>query len=157
MMKIELKVLNKEFYEEHLLPSYATNCSAAVDLICTKDIVIYSGETRMIDTGVAIWIGSIGSEWVDWCSVVGLIAPLSGLGSKGLILANTIGVIDEDYQGELKISAWNRLASQVIELKAGDRIAQLFFVPVIKAQWNVVEDFTSATSRGSGGFGSTGV
>lgn len=193
-MKIEIKILNKEFYkrsnEQNLsyppkdiydLPSYATLGSAAMDLICTEDVIIYPGETTAIPTGIAIWIGSSTYNKRDEISfnnnIAALIIPRSGLGTKGLVLANTIGLIDEDYQGELIVQAWNRNESNTseepfslkgdivfetcevehncIELKAGDRFAQLMFVPIIKAQWNVVEEFSSQTERNNGGFGST--
>lgn len=185
-MKIELKILNKEFYKKGFkstggedlieyhthLPSYATKGSAAIDLVCTEDLTIYPGETKMIPTGLAIWIGSnkITCGAIDAC-IAGLILPRSGLGTKGLILANTIGVIDADYQGELMVSAWNRNISKIwggkkgvnedtyikpLELKTGNRFAQLMFVPVVKAQWEVVAEFSNKTDRGNGGFGSTG-
>jgi len=165
-MKIDIKILNKEFYtqESNGLPRYQTDGSAALDLVCTEDATIYPGETKMIPTGLAVWIGSN-------TGIAGLILPRSGLGTKGLVLANTIGLIDEDYQGELIISAWNRNEvitgqhmnylkwnhEQIINLKAGDRIAQLMFIPVIKTEWNIVEDFNDNTQRGSSGFGSTGI
>lgn len=162
-MKIQIKVLNKEFYSDRLLPSYATSGSAGIDLVCTEDVTIYPGETKVIPTGLAIWIGSNErlAGWLDE-SVVGLIVPRSGLGTRGLILANTIGVIDEDYQGELKIAAWNRNefdfspVDKSINLKAGDRVAQLMFVPILKPEWEVVEEFSKNTERGTGSFGSTG-
>ncbi len=201
-MKIEIKVLNKEFYKVkrslgmsyYDLPSYATPDSAAMDLVCTEDVVLYPGETKMIPTGLAIWIGAtlmkpqlvlhsqddgIGSiASYDQLGMEGLILPRSGLGTQGLVLANTIGLIDEDYQGELKVSAWNRNTENPkvtdfllngsetvkyfaeglrsnIELKAGDRFAQLMFIPIIKAQWQVVDGFSNKTIRGDGGFGST--
>jgi len=181
-MKIEVKVLNKEFYirkklgaEYYDTPDYQTAGSAAVDLVCTEDVTIMPGETKMIPTGLAIWIGSSQSSQ----PVAGLVLPRSGLGTKGLILANTIGLIDSDYQGELMVSAWNRnqedrriaefinsgspsvrryaegLKDDGITLRAGDRFAQLMFVPVIKAQFEVVEEFSANTRRGGGGFGST--
>ncbi len=200
-MQIELKILNKEFYGDHLLdtsqfkagdsfsirglPYYATQGSAAIDLICTQDVTIYPGEVVAIPTGIALHIGShnahlrsVGREnWIQ-SDYAGLILPRSGLGSKGLILANTIGLIDEDYQGEIVVKAWNRKASLTtysekaylskfrelfnkrednkIEVKAGDRFAQLLFIPVIKASFNVVEEFTQSTERGEGGWGHTG-
>lgn len=183
-MRIEMKILNKEFYwdgQEHLcngainfkIPAYATLGSAAIDLVCTEDLTIYPGETKMIPTGLAIWIGSenyktprnrIGYNY----GIAGLILPRSGLGTKGLILANTVGLIDEDYQGELMVSAWNRnnkdeadfidgeYVPKKIKLKAGDRFAQLVFMPFIKAQFDIVEEFSNETERGAGGFGHTG-
>lgn len=178
-MRIELKVVNKGFYEDYQLPHYATQGSAAIDLVCTEDITIYPGETKMIPTGLAIWIGSgvdelrgsstEGEPTGTDLGVAGLILPRSGLGTKGLVLANTVGLIDEDYQGELMVSAWNRnndiignrttnlQFNQVpIELKAGDRFAQLTFIPVIRAKFDIVEEFSNNTHRGASGFGSTG-
>lgn len=173
-MRIEIKVLNKEFYkkvkmggEYYDLPRYQTNGSGAMDLICTENVTIRSGETKMLPTGLAIWIGSgtnghkISSEEnPEYLDFIGMIAPRSSYGSEGLMLANTIGIIDSDYQGELKILAWNRLNNcnlnkNVIKLKAGDRIAQLMLLPVIKAKWEMVEEFHDKTLRGCGGFGST--
>lgn len=195
-MNIEIKILNKEFYKtgnmllsnppkiEYKLPNYVTPGSAAIDLVCCEDVILYPGETKMIPTGIAIHIGSHTDKLMKsfrphW-NYVGIIAPRSGLGTKGLILANTIGIIDSDYQGELMVSAWNRLESDpdvdwdkadadefgiwidefiehnLIELKAGDRFAQLMFVPVAQLGLTVVDEFSNCTSRGTGGFGSTG-
>lgn len=157
-MQIEIKILNKEFYKREKLggtyydhPQYETLGSAAVDLRCTEDIILIPGERKMIPTGLAIWIGSSHSSQ----SVAGFIMPRSGLGTKGLVLANTIGLIDEDYQGELMISALNSAQSN-IELGSGDRIAQLMFIPVIKAKFKEVEEFSNKTGRAQGGFNSTG-
>lgn len=178
-MQIELKILNKEFYVEEAiadkyLPKYATPGSAAIDLICTKYITIYPGETKQIPTGIAIHIGSHTDEsfriYRDHWDYAGLILPRSGLGTKGLILANTIGLIDSDYQGEILVQAWNRnyvskedkenCDSETpcghIELKTGDRFAQLLIIPIAKAQWKVVDTFTNNTDRSNKGFGSTG-
>lgn len=174
-MKVAIKILNKEFYRVDKMggsyydtPRYQTDGSAGVDLRCTEDVTIYPGETKMISTGLAIWIGAYDNHpFHKNVSYAGLMLPRSGLGTKGLILANIIGLIDEDYQGELKISAWNRNEiceyddnehrwNDPIELKAGDRVAQLVFVPVLKAQWEVVEEFSNETERGKGGFNSTG-
>lgn len=181
-MKIEIKILNKEFYyhpnsDAFDPPSYATPGSAGMDLVCTEDITIYPGEVKAIHTGLAIWLGSYNknAQYLHNQHMAALILPKSGLGTKGLILANTVGLIDEDYQGELIVQAWNRLDmnqykqigsdgscvvranfDNEIKLKAGDKFAQLMFVPVIKAQWDVVEEFSSETERGQGGFGSTG-
>lgn len=199
-MKIQLKVLNKNFYrgvrpgdasddiytevcKEGVgnLPAYSTSGSAALDLVCTREVVIFPGEVVEIHTGLAIWVGGnegpfYGYPFQDQMGYAGIIAPRSGLGTKGLILGNTIGIIDEDYQGELIVQAWNRRGSKfensapiqesyaktygavdnVITLKVGDRFAQLLFVPVIKAQWEIVEEFSNNTTRATGGFGSTG-
>lgn len=180
-MKIELKILDRDFYlyMGQQLPSYATPGSAGIDLVCTEDVVIYPGETKMLPTGLAIHIGSGCRNYPEGAGyedehVMGMIVPRSGLGSKGLILGNTIGIIDEDYQGEIMVCAWNRnerytvpllnpttgnkapaLNAVPIKLKAGDRFCQLIFVPVVKAQFEVVEEFSNKTERGSGRFGHT--
>ncbi len=184
-MRIEMKILDKEYYGqdyESRLPKYATQGSAAIDLVCTEDVTLFPGETKMIPTGLAIWIGGqeaglgIINVRENGCttgilqriSIAGLILPRSGLGTKGLILANTVGLIDSDFQGELMVSAWNRnpgvylhkshgLTGDIkpIQLKAGDRFAQLLIIPAIKAQFDIVEEFSSTTQRNTGGFGST--
>lgn len=185
-MKIQLKILNKKFYYEESngmllnpLPDYATPGSAALDLIVTEDVTIAPGEAKMIPTGLAIWIGGAKKKYLhggfgisEEVYYTGLILPRSGLGTKGLILGNTIGLIDQDYQGELKVNAWNRNSlyslisrkedkplyeiNKPIELKAGNRFAQLMFIPVIKASFEIVEKFSNSTERGEGGFNSTG-
>jgi len=157
-LKIELKIVNKDYYNQYSVPSYATPGASAIDLVCTENIDIAALETRIIKTGISIHIGSHDDKALrayrqHW-AIMGVIAPRSGLGSKGLILANTIGVIDEDYQGELLVNAWNR-GGDLIQLKAGDRFAQLMFVPVIRAQFSVVKEFSHKTLRGDGSFGST--
>lgn len=177
-MQIEIKVLNKEFYTDPVpkvcdspkltpytgyknLPSYATPGSAAMDLRCTKDVTIYPQERVMIPTGLAIWVGSGVEEWVskddrDFWSVAGLILPKSGQAhKKGLILGNSVGLIDEDYNKELLVSALNDSTTN-IKILAGERFCQLLFIPVIKVDWLVVENFSGETER-TGGFGSTGV
>lgn len=166
-MNIELKILDKEFYEEFPLPEYATIGSAGLDLRANlnKQIkfgkafdslsyveskVLYLGkdENVLVSTGVAISIHNPG--------VAAIISPRSGLGHNyGINLGNTIGLIDSDYQGELFVSLVNR-SEMEYEVKHGDRIAQMFFVPIIQVQFDVVEEFTPSL-RGEGGFGHTGV
>lgn len=161
-MKIELKILNKEFYKEHPLPKYGTEGSAGLDLTITEDVMIIPNMTKLCRTGLAIWIGSAqqqletqGEIFGRGCPMAGLIIPRSGTGhKKGLILGNGTGLLDSDYNGELMISIWNR-SEFVQEVKAGDRIAQLVFVPVIQATFNIVDEFSNTTERGSNGFGST--
>lgn len=177
-MNIELKILNKEFYSYdsglvdssnlgYELPFYATAGSAALDLVCTENVAVFAGETCKIRTGLALWLGSHTDKAMKayrqhW-DYVGLIVPRSGLGSSGLVLANTIGVIDSDYQGEILVNVWNRLDTggydkynNKIDILAGDRFAQLMILPVARAAWNVVEEFSNITDRSTGGFGSTG-
>ena len=167
-MNIELKILNKRFYSEESngmllnpLPYYATDGSAGVDLYCTEDVTVYPGETVAIYTGLAVHIECAKSL----CDYMGMIVPRSGLGTRGLVLANTIGIIDQDYQGEITVQAMNRLKDNrscenkrgnIIQLKAGERIAQLIFVPIVRPSFVVVDEFTHNTDRGCDGFGSTG-
>lgn len=159
-MNFEIKIIDKEFYKNRELPGFATEGSAATDIICTKSVSIGPGDTKMIDTGLAIHIGSHNIQHQVYgsprFSYTALILPRSGLGHQGLVLGNTIGVIDEDYQGELKVSAWNRTATSTIYLTAGARFAQIMFIPIIKPFFRVVGEFSKTTGRGNGGFGSTG-
>src|SRR5574340_409798 len=128
---------------------YATAGSAGLDLRACIDgpIVLAPGETRLIPTGMAIHLADPG--------YAALILPRSGLGHKhGIVLGNLVGLIDSDYQGQLMVSAWNR-GQQAFELTPMERLAQLVIVPVVQAEFNLVEDFESS-QRGEGGFGSTG-
>jgi len=109
--------------------------------------MLQPGETQLIPTGMAIHLSDPG--------YAALILPRSGLGHKhGIVLGNLVGLIDSDYQGQLMVSAWNR-GQQAFELTPLERLAQLVIVPVVQAEFNVVEDF-AASQRGEGGFGSTG-
>jgi dUTP pyrophosphatase len=150
MIDVELKILDPRMGEDIALPAYATDGSAGMDLRAAVEepLTLAPGETALVPSGVAIHIGDPG-----WCA---LILPRSGLGHRhGLVLGNLVGLIDADYQGPLMISCWNR-GSQAFTMQPGDRIAQLMFVPVGRAKINVVDAF-DPSSRGSGGFGSTGV
>ena len=159
---VEIKIVDKELYAvKHPMtglpvgcapPKYATEGSAAFDLVSAENCTILPGETKMINTGICIHIINE--------AMAGLILPRSSLGSKGLVLGNSVGLIDSDYQGPLMIAAWNRLERETdtpFHVKRGDRIAQLVIVPVLRADWKAVEEFSIATDRGTGGFGSTGV
>ena len=149
-LNIETKAVNPLIGDTIPLPSYATEGSAAIDLrACIGvEIEIHPGETELIGSGIAINIKDP--------NVVGIIAPRSGLGiKKGIVLANTIGVIDSDYQGEIKIGLFNRGKITYI-VKPGERICQMLFMPVIKAVLNLVQDFSNETIRGQGGFGHSG-
>lgn len=148
-MQIEIKLLNKQ----GKVPKYATNGSAGVDLICPESYIIMPGRIVAIPTGIAISIGS----HCKYAKNFGLITPRSGLGTAGLVLANTVGVIDEDYQGEVVVHAYNRSNDNIIYLYEGDRFAQMLFVPAVPAEFVLVGEFTDRTIRGEGGFGSTGV
>jgi len=112
-----------------------------------EEISIEPGETKLIPTGFAMHMGDSG--------MAAVILPRSGLGHKhGIVLGNLVGLIDSDYQGQVYVSCWNRSGDD-FRIEPGARIAQLVFVPVLVAAWEVVEDFTSS-DRGAGGFGHTG-
>ena len=135
---------------EFPLPEYATVGSAGVDLRACIDsaIVLEPDQTKLIPTGIAIHINDT--------SMAATILPRSGLGHKhGIVLGNTVGLVDSDYQGQLFISCWNRSQSS-FEIRPGDRIAQLMFLPIVQAEFDIVSDFTDNSSRGEGGFGHTG-
>jgi dUTP pyrophosphatase len=150
VINIETKIVNPLMGEAIPLPTYATDGSAAIDLrACVKEqIDIPPGETALIGSGIAINIKDP--------NLVGIILPRSGLGiHKGIILANTMGVIDSDYQGEIKIALLNRGPCQYT-VKTADRICQMLFMPVTRVTLKMVQEFSNATKRGSGGFGHTG-
>lgn len=145
---INVKVLDARLSE--LMPSYGTEGSAGMDLraCLSEQLVLQPGQCELIPTGFAMSIENP--------SIGAMILPRSGLGHKqGLVLGNLVGLIDSDYQGPLMISAWNRSVTPVT-IQPMDRIAQLVFVPIIKAQLNIVDSFDSTTERAEGGFGSTG-
>ncbi len=146
-MNVDLKILDERMHA--YLPQYATSGSAGLDLRALLDepLVIEPGQTVLVKTGLAIHLADPG--------FAALILPRSGLGhKKGIVLGNLVGLIDSDYQGELMISTWNR-GSEPFTLEPFERLAQLVIVPVMQAQFNVVESFEES-ARGAGGFGSTG-
>ena len=149
MKKIDVKILDARVGAEFPLPTYATSGSAGLDLrACLESALeITPGMTTLVPTGLAIHIGDPG--------LAAVILPRSGLGHKhGIALGNLVGLIDSDYQGQLMVSIWNR-GQQSFTLQPGDRLAQLVFVPVVQAEFNLVEDF-DASARGEGGFGHSG-
>lgn len=146
---IQLKILDSRIGDSIPLPTYATGGSAGLDLrVCIAEAIqIASQETVLLPTGLSIYIADP--------KLAAVILPRSGLGHKnGIVLGNLVGLIDSDYQGELKISCWNR-SNEAFTVNPGERIAQLVFVPVVQAAFEVVTAFTE-TSRGEGGFGSSG-
>ncbi len=148
-LPIQLKILDARIGTEYPLPSYATAASAGLDLraCLDKTLTIQPGETQLIPTGIAIYIGDP--------HLAAVILPRSGLGHKhGIVLGNLVGLIDADYQGPLMISCWNR-GTAAYNIEPGDRIAQLVFLPVARTQFQVVTDFHE-TTRGEGGFGHSG-
>jgi dUTP pyrophosphatase len=149
-VNIETKIVNSLIGDTIPLASYATAGAAAIDLrACIKEeISIQPGETVLVGSGIAVNIKDP--------NIVGLIVPRSGLGiKKGIILANTIGVIDSDYQGEIKIGLFNR-SQKKYTVKPAERICQMLFMPVLRATLKLVREFSNATYRGNGGFGHTG-
>jgi dUTP pyrophosphatase len=147
--KIQLKILDPRVGRDLPLPAYATDGSAGLDLRAVLDAPheLKPGESTLIKTGLAIYIADP--------HLAAVILPRSGLGHKhGIVLGNLVGLIDSDYQGELMVSCWNR-GQSAFTINPGERIAQLVFVPVVRAEFEMVSEF-HATQRGAGGFGSTG-
>jgi len=147
--KVQVKILNSKIGSEIQMPSYTTSGSAAMDLrACLDDkINLLPKNTTLIPTGLSFYI-----EDKDYA---GIILPRSGLGHKhGIILGNSVGLIDSDYQGELMVSLFNN-SDKNFEINPGDRIAQFMLIPVIKIEYDFVDDFIS-TERSSGGFGHSG-
>lgn len=149
LQAIQLKILDPRIGDSIPLPTYATSGSAGLDLrVCINEpLQIAPGETVLLPTGLAIYISDP--------QIAAVILPRSGLGHKhGIVLGNLVGLIDSDYQGELKISCWNR-GVEHFTVQPADRMAQLVFVPVVQATFEVVDTFTQS-SRGDGGFGHSG-
>lgn len=147
---VQIKLLDPRVGEEIPLPQYATEGSAGMDLRACLDApyVLKPNETFLIPTGIAIYVADP--------ALAAVILPRSGLGHRhGIVLGNLVGLIDSDYQGELKISCWNRHPDTAYTIEPFERIAQLVFVPIVKARFEVVDAFHE-TARGEGGFGSSG-
>jgi dUTP pyrophosphatase len=147
MKKLDVKVLDARIRE--MLPHYGTPGAAGLDLrACLQTpLTLNPGESQLVPSGIAIHLGDPG--------YAAIILPRSGLGAKnGIVLGNLVGLIDSDYQGQIFISVWNR-GQAAFTIQPMDRIAQLVVVPVQQVEFNVVEEF-QASSRGAGGFGSTG-
>ena len=149
MQSIQLKILDSRVGTTFPMPDYATDGSAGIDLrACLDDTLkLEPGRTELLPTGIAIHIGDP--------SLAAVLLPRSGLGHKhGIVLGNLVGLIDSDYQGQLYVSCWNR-GNDTFNIEPGERIAQMVFVPVVRAGFEVVKDFVDST-RGAGGFGHTG-
>ncbi|MFA9488914.1 MULTISPECIES: dUTP diphosphatase [unclassified Mannheimia] len=149
MKQIDLKILDSRIGSEFPLPTYATEGSAGLDLraLINEPLTVKAGEAVLIPTGISIYIADP--------NLAAVILPRSGLGHKnGIVLGNLVGLIDSDYQGPLMVSVWNRSQTD-FTVNVGDRIAQLVFVPVVQASFNIVQDFEQ-TERGEGGFGHSG-
>lgn len=157
---IELKILDSRMTGDRF-PNYATDEAAAIDLracnIQGQDfdrVVIAPGGRVKFGAGFAVDCGAMQPS--DWFKVAAIVLPRSGLGSKGYVLSNLVGLIDADYQGEIIVTLWNASEDE-FTVQQFDRIAQLMFVPVLHAPLVAVSEFSRTTQRGSGGFGSTGV
>jgi dUTP pyrophosphatase len=147
MMKIDLKIIDPRLADQ--LPTYATPGSAGLDLRACLDapLTLLPNTWQLVPVGIAIYLEDPG--------FAAMILPRSGLGHKhGIVLGNLVGLIDSDYQGQLMVSAWNR-SPTAFTIEPMERIAQLVIVPVVQAQFNVVDDF-APSHRGQGGYGSTG-
>ena len=149
MQKIQLKILDPRLGNEFPLPHYATAGAAGMDMRACVDapLEIAPGETHLIPTGLAIHIEEAG--------LAAMLLPRSGLGHKhGIVLGNLVGLIDSDYQGQVFVSCWNR-GNSSFTVEPGERIAQMVIVPVVHADFEIVDEFVSS-DRGAGGFGHTG-
>jgi dUTP pyrophosphatase len=147
-MRLDVKILDARM--ANLLPAYATPGSAGLDLRACLDapLALAPNAWQLIPTGLAIHLADPG--------FAAMILPRSGLGHKhGIVLGNLVGLIDSDYQGQLMVSAWNRSDIQ-FTIEPMERIAQMVIVPVVQAQFNLVDEYASASERGAGGYGSTG-
>lgn len=146
---IQLKILDSRLDNEFALPGYATAGSAGIDLRACVDepLTLSPGQTELIPSGLAVHI--------EDPALAAVILPRSGLGHKhGIVLGNLVGLIDSDYQGQVFVSCWNRGRDSFV-IEPGARLAQMVFVPVVQADFEIVEEFTSS-ERGAGGFGHTG-
>ena len=147
-MQIDIKILDSRLNDN--LPAYATPGSAGLDLRACLDapLTLLPNAWQLVPTGMAIYLEDPG--------FAALILPRSGLGHKhGIVLGNLVGLIDSDYQGQLMVSAWNR-SNTAFTIEPLERIAQLVVVPVVQAQFKIVQEFPAASIRGEGGYGSTG-
>lgn len=149
-MQISLKIIDERLGRDFPLPRYESAAAAGMDLraMLTEDTVIKAGQSMLIPTGFAMHIKDP--------SVCAVVLPRSGLGFKhGIVLGNLTGLIDADYQGQLFVPLWNR-SSEDFVLHPGERMAQLVFLPIVRADFKVVDDFEES-ERAQGGFGSTGI
>lgn len=149
MRNVQLKILDARVGKAFPLPEYATNGAAGLDLIACVDehLRVEPGEAHLVPTGIAIHIADP--------ELAAVLLPRSGLGHRhGIVLGNLVGLIDSDYQGQVFVSCWNRGHEHFV-IEPGDRIAQMVFVPIVQARFEIVDDFTQS-SRGAGGFGHTG-
>lgn len=175
-MKVNLRPLDDRLLQPEFALRYATDRSAAVDLrACSVEVDSGAGEFELLDgtfiigpgsrvkfgAGFAVHLDSVSEDgsmedWNPFFAPAGLILPRSGIGSRGIVLSNLVGLIDADYQGQVGITVWNTTAGP-FTVRAMDRLCQMMIVPVFRPEYVVVESFDVATERGAGGFGSSGV
>jgi len=152
--EIEIRILDPRLHEWGL-PRYQTDLSAGIDLhACIDEPLTLQPQAPavLVRSGIAVLMNDPG--------MAALLLARSGLGHrKGLVLGQAVGTIDADYTAEIMISAWLRTppGSEPLTIQPGDRIAQLVFVPILRPRFKLVEEFSATTTRGAGGFGSTGV
>ena len=149
-LSVQCKIVDARIGTDFPFPTYATDGSAGLDLrVCISNAIeLKPGDVELLPTGLSIYIQDP--------TVAAVILPRSGLGHKhGIVLGNLVGLIDSDYQGELKVSCWNR-GQEAFQIAPGDRIAQLVFLPVIRPHLEVVNTFIISSDRSEGGFGSSG-
>jgi dUTP pyrophosphatase len=154
-LRVELNILDPRL-PGWGFPAYGSSLAAGLDLYaCLDDELLLQPQAPavLIPAGIAFRIGN-----PEWCA---LVLPRSGLGHRqGLVLGNSVGLIDADYEGACLISAWNRNppgSDSIVAIQPGDRIAQLVFTRIARAEFTVVDTFSASGTRQSGGFGSTGV
>jgi dUTP pyrophosphatase len=146
---VQLKILDRRLGAEFPMPGYATPGSAGIDLVACLDapVTLEPGQTHLVPSGLAVHMADPG--------LAATILPRSGLGHKhGIVLGNLVGLIDSDYQGQVFVSCWNRGSSAFV-IEPGARLAQMVFLPVVQADFEIVDEF-DASERGAGGFGHTG-
>ncbi len=148
MNDLRMRILDPRIGQEWPLPHYASADAAGMDLRACLEapLQLAPGQAELVSAGFAMHIGDP--------RVTALLLPRSGLGHRGLVLGNLVGLIDADYQGPLKISLWNRGSADIL-IEPGERVAQMILVPVLRPSVTVVSEF-AASERGADGFGSTG-
>lgn len=154
LKSVDVKVTNPRLFELGGLPKRATDGSAGYDVAACieRQVMMFPGQTHTFELGFSVAIKD--PRW-------GLFfLPRSGLGiNAGIILSNSIGLIDSDYRGGLKLSLWNRnpAGNEPFTIGPGDRVGQMLFLPIGLPDLNLVEEFEDETARGTGGLGSTGL
>ena len=146
---LQLKILDARIGTLWPLPNYATAASAGMDLraCIEQELTLAPGETSMVSAGIAVYLSD--------ANFAAVLLPRSGLGAKGLVLGNLVGLIDADYQGPINMACWNR-SNAAFTIQPGDRVAQLVVLPIARVAFQIVDDF-AATERAGGGYGHTGV